>query len=217
MPGGPVMETRPGFPPEDVGMKRQMPDRPDLFDKRPRMGNVPNVHAALLPDNIRHEMNLLLTQIHSGLPLTDRMNLDELRLANPILFDQMRSTVEERLGLLGPPGAKSAAIPRPQPLPTHEPISTVAPIVQRAEESSTLVKAFVGESVVNLDLIRAQTLTDRLRRFAGLPKQEQMNHASKLALRRLETLLSGAQQQVSLPSIIRHGTALPFLQNENLC
>ena len=203
IPGGPVMETRPGFPPEDVGMKRPMLDRPDLFDKRPRMGNVPNVHAALLPDSIRHEMNLLLTQIHSGLPVTDRMNLDELRLANPILFDQMRATVEERLGLIGSSGAKST-VTRPQPLPTHQPHSTVAPIVQRTEESSTLVKAFVGESIVNLDLSRAKTLMDRLRRFSNLPKQEQMNNASKLALCRLETLFLSVQQ-VSLPSIIRHG------------
>ena len=198
------MEPRPPFPLEDAGVKRPMIDHPDLFDKRPRMGNVANVHATLLPDNIRHEMNLLLTQIHAGLPVTDRMNLDELKLANPILFDQIRATVEERLGQLGPSSAKST-VSRPQPIPTHHPISTVAPLAQRAEESSTLLKAFVGEAVVNLDLTRAKTLMDRLRRFSELPKQEQMNNASKMALRRLETLLKGAQQQVTLPSIVHHG------------
>lgn len=199
-----MMDTHPGFPVDDVGMKRPMLDRPDLFDKRPRVGNAPNQHAPLLPDNIRHEMNLLLTQIHAGLPVTDRMNLDELRLANPILFDQIRATVEERMGLLGPPAVKPP-MNKLLPFPIHQPTSTVATIGQRPDESSSLLKAFVGESVVNIDITRANTLIDRMRRFANLPKQSQLNNASRLAVSRFEQLLKNAQQQAALPSIIYHG------------
>jgi hypothetical protein len=196
---------------EEVGVKRGSVNRfdPPVMDKRPRLAVVSN------PDQLRHEMSLVLNQMYIGMNMTDRLTLDDLRIANPPLYEQIRGTAEEHLRRLSNP-----SFPEPNSFNVTPklPVSisnsynhlsnTRADHPNLKNTSTNYVRAFVGETVVSLDPARGSALYTRLHDFIKLPQKTRLTNASNLALLRFEPLLKGISGGVTtakLPSVLFHG------------